>query len=133
LQVAIQTDDRQLRAMVESHQAMITNLARLAHLSVQNERQRSPTAATAIVADAVMLVELKGVIDFSQETQRLEKEMGKLNKELTAINKKLNNDSFLSKAPAAVVDEVRKKQTALSEKQEKLTATLERVRSFLST
>jgi valyl-tRNA synthetase len=130
LQVTVQSADAAARGTLSAHQQIIVNLARLDTITVEEQAKRSATAATAIVADHVVLVELKGVIDFGQEAQRLEKELGKLNKELSAINNKLNNDSFLAKAPAEVVTEVRVKQAALSEKQDKLSTTLERVRAL---
>jgi valyl-tRNA synthetase len=130
LHVTMQTPDASLRDLIASHQDIIVNLARLEDIRIQEGGEKSPTAATAIVADAVLQVELKGVIDFDQEVQRLEKEVGKLNKDLSTINKKLNNDSFLSKAPEAVVADVRDKHANLSEKQTKLTVTLERIRAF---
>ncbi len=130
LQVTAQAPQEEVRQTLTAHQDLVANLARLERLGVEAAGQRSPTAATAIVGETVLLVELKGVIDFVQERQRLEKEIGKLNKDLTAINNKLNNDSFLGKAPAEVVAEVREKQALLSEKQQKLTATLERVRAL---
>jgi valyl-tRNA synthetase len=83
------------------------------------------------VDDAVLLVELKGVVDFAQEAQRLEKEIGKLTKDLSGFEKKLSNPGFLNKAPAEVVAEVREKQALMSEKREKLAATLEKVKSFI--
>ncbi len=131
LQVTALSANEETRRALDQHKEIIINLARLESLATADaQAQRSPTAATAIAGDATLLVELKGVIDFTQELQRLEKEMAKLNKDLTAINNKLNNDSFLGKAPADVVAEVREKQTVLSEKQEKLSVTLARVRGF---
>ncbi len=130
LRVTVQTPQARTREVITAHRDIIANLARLDDLTAEPQGKRSPTAATAVVGEAVVLIELKGIIDFAQEMQRLEKEMDKLNKDLTAVNKKLSNDSFLGKAPAAVVAEVREKQAGLSEKQEKLAATLERVRAF---
>ena len=130
LHVTVQSADGAVRAVVAQHRAIVINLARLADVTVGEPGERSATAATAIVGDCELLVELKGVIDFAQEAQRLEKELGKLNKDLSAINKKLNNDSFLEKAPPAVVAEVKEKQAVLSEKQDKLNATLARVTAF---
>jgi valyl-tRNA synthetase len=49
---------------------------------------------------------------------------------LMHVDRKLNNDSFLAKAPDEVVTEVRAKQTVLAEKQDKLSTTLERVRAL---
>jgi valyl-tRNA synthetase len=51
-------------------------------------------------------------------------------KELSGVSKKLNNEDFLAKAPDDVVAKVRERHEALSEKYEKLTANLERIREL---
>ncbi|MEJ2154982.1 MAG: valine--tRNA ligase [Desulfobacteraceae bacterium] len=132
LDVAVASGRNSVRQTVEMHHGLISNLARLNTLQVQDNDDRSATAATAIIDDATLLVELKGVVDFGQEAQRLEKEIGKLTKELAGVDKKLSNQGFLSKAPTQVVAEVREKQTALSEKRQKLEATFQKVKSFIS-
>ncbi len=132
LDVAVASARNSVRQTVEMHHGLISNLARLNTLQVQDSDDRSATAATAIIDDATLLVELKGVVDFGQEAQRLEKEIGKLTKELAGVDKKLSNQGFLSKAPTQVVEEVREKQTALSEKRQKLEATFQKVKSFIS-
>ncbi len=131
LEAAVASPLDDVRQTVTTQQDLIVNLARLNALAVQENDLHSATAATAIVTDATIMVELKGVVDFSQEAQRLEKEIGKLTKELTGIGKKLSNPGFLSKAPEQVVSDVREKQVLLSEKQDKLAATLEKVKSFI--
>ena len=131
LQVTLQSSTAATRQALEQHQPIITNLARLDSLRIESSGQRSPTAATAIVADTTLLVELKGVIDFAQEIQRLEKEMLKLDKDLGTVTKKLNNESFLGKAPTDVIEEVRGKQAGLTAKRDKLAATLNQVKSFV--
>ncbi len=131
LAVAVASQQPLVQQTIEDQKALIINLARLASLDVQTDEQHSDTAATAIISDATVFVELKGVVDFAQEAQRLEKEIGKLTKELTTIGKKLNNEGFLSKAPANVVADVREKQAVLAEKKDKLSRTLEKVNAFL--
>ena len=56
------------------------------------------------------------------------KEINKLAVELTKIGKKLENEGFLSKAPADVIQKVRDKQSGLLEKQEKLQMNLDRIK-----
>jgi valyl-tRNA synthetase len=131
LAVAVASEQSELRRTIQNHQDLILNLARLESFTVQENEQRSETAATAIISNATVLVELKGVVDFARETQRLEKEIGKLSKELTAIGKKLGNQGFLAKAPPQVVADVREKQAKLTEKQGKLAQTLEKVKAFV--
>jgi valyl-tRNA synthetase len=131
LTVAVASEDSGLRQTVEDNRDLIINLARLESLMVQDKERRSETAATAIIGNATVLVELKGVVDFAREARRLEKEIGKLAKELTSIGKKLNNEGFLSKAPEQVVADVREKQANLTTKQAKLTQTLDKVKAFV--
>ena len=130
LDVAVASPVDKVRQTIADNQDLIVNLARLNGLSVQESDRHTASAATAIVTDATIMVELEGVVDFAQEIQRLEKEIGKLAKELTGIEKKLSNPGFLSKAPEAVVAEVRQKEGLLSEKREKLTATLEKIKAL---
>jgi valyl-tRNA synthetase len=131
LSVSVASQQAGLRDTLNNHRDLILNLARLAALDVAEQAGHSDTAATAIISNATVLVELKGVVDFAQEAQRLEKEIGKLTKELTSIGKKLSNEGFLSKAPAQVVADVRGKQADLLEKKEKLGETLKKVNAFL--
>jgi valyl-tRNA synthetase len=132
LDAAVASSRASVRQTVESHQGLIAHLARLNELQVVEHENHSNTAATAIVSDATLLVELKGVVDFARETKRLEKEIGKLSKELSGINTKLSNDGFLAKAPEKVVAQVRSKQALLSEKRDKLESTLAKVKSFVT-
>jgi valyl-tRNA synthetase len=132
LNAAVVSSQSKVRQAVETHQGLISHLARLNTLNIRDQGGSSATAATAIVTDATILVELAGVVDFAKETRRLEKEIGKLAKELSGIDKKLSNQGFLSKAPKQVVSEVREKQALLSKKREKLATTLDKIKSFVS-
>jgi valyl-tRNA synthetase len=131
LDVTVTAPDAEAQRVLTEQRDIIMNLARLGSLQVQAQGQPSPTAATAIVSGVTVRVELKGVIDFGQEEQRLQKELAKLDKELSGIQKKLDNPGFLNKAPAEVVADVRGKQTELFEKQQKLQRNLERLRAFI--
>ena len=128
LQVLIQSEDAKVRTVMETHQDLIINLARLSSLEIQNSGKRPKSSATAVVNGASIFVFLEGVIDFAKETGRLEKEIKKLTVELTAVVKKLNNEGFLSKAPADVIEKVRAKQSALLEKQQKIQNNLDRIK-----
>ena len=83
-----------------------------------------------MVGGATIFVPLEGIIDFSRETRRLEKEMNKLENELAAVSKKLANESFLNKAPHDVVEQVKAKHSRLQEKQQKLASNLNRIREI---
>ncbi len=129
LDVLIHATDDGVRRAVEAHRELVINLARISTLTIQNTAQRPKASASAVVNGASIFVSLEGVIDFAKETGRLEKEINKLAGELAKVSAKLENSGFLSKAPAEVVAKVRQKQSALLEKQQKLQAHLERIKT----
>jgi len=130
LNAVVQAQEDATHRAIGPQKDLIVRLARLKSLSVDQGAERPRASATAVVEGAAIYVPLEGVIDFSKETERLEKEIGKLVQELATVNKKLGNDSFLSKAPADVVEKVRGKYTSLSEKQEKLQTNLDRIKTM---
>ena len=131
LSVTVQPEDPPVGTVVEQNRELIVNLARLTDIIVDADRERPKAAATVLVGGATVYVLLEGIIDFSQERDRLEKEIGKLTKELHGMNKKLSNEAFLSKAPEDVVNGVREKHAAKLEKLHALEATLERIEAMI--
>jgi valyl-tRNA synthetase len=130
LVVSVQAQEESTRETIKQYQDMIINLARLKSFSVEKAGKRPKSAATAIVDDATIFVSLEGIIDFTKEIKRLEKEINKLTNELTVVSKKLSNEDFVSKAPAQVVGKVKEKHRIFVEKQEKLKSHLDRIREF---
>jgi valyl-tRNA synthetase len=59
---------------------------------------------------------LEGLVDASAELERIKKEIAKVEAELVTVRKKLSNSNFVQNAPAAVVDEHRKREIDWSEK-----------------
>jgi valyl-tRNA synthetase len=131
LSAAVHPEDSETAAVVENNRNLIVNLARLNGITVDAAMKRPKAAATVLVDGATVYVLLEGIIDFTQEQIRLEKEIGKLSKELSGMNKKLGNEDFLKKAPAEVVDGVREKHAAMIEKQHALEATMERIKAMM--
>ncbi len=58
-------------------------------------------------------------IDVAAERERLDKEIEKLERELSNAERQLANQQFLSKAPAHVVEGLRKRQAELKFLQQK--------------
>jgi valyl-tRNA synthetase len=130
LAAMVQTRDSNIKTAFEQHRDIITNLAKLNAFSVNESTARPKSSATAVVGGATIFIPLEGIIDFSRETRRLEKEMNKLEKELAAVSKKLENENFLNKAPHDVVEQVQAKHSRLQEKQQKLASHLERIQEL---
>ena len=66
-------------------------------------------AISVVVPDATAYLPLEDMIDFDQEIERLTKEEARLTKEIARSNGMLGNEKFVSKAPAAKVQEEREK------------------------
>jgi valyl-tRNA synthetase len=66
-----------------------------------------PVAITPI---GQVFLPLEGAVDLDAEKQRLAREITKLEEELETVRKKLANENFVNRAPAAVVEEHRKRE-----------------------
>jgi valyl-tRNA synthetase len=85
-------------------------LSRLANLeSITLLESDAPAAATALVGKMEILIPLEGLIDKGAEIQRLDKEIAKFDKVIKQSAGKLNNDNYVAKAPAEVVQKEREK------------------------
>jgi valyl-tRNA synthetase len=130
LEVLVHSKNQTTNATIERHQDVVINLARLKSLAVTTTAERPKSSATAVVDGATIFVSLKGIIDIAKESGRLEKELNKLSDELAGVLKKLENDAFLKKAPAPVVNKVKEKHDRLIEKQQKLRLNLDKVKEL---
>jgi valyl-tRNA synthetase len=82
-------------------------------------------AASVVVSDVTLYLPLEGMLDIAAECQRLTSEQTALQERLARIEQKLANESFISKAPAAVVEKERAAQTELQ-------ASLNRINDLLA-
>ena len=130
LTAIVQTKETNIKTILEQHQDIIVNLAKLNTFSVNESAERPKSSATAVVGGATIFVPLEGIIDFAQEINRLDKEINKLTNELSIVSKKLRNEDFLSKAPKDVVEKVKEKQEVLMEKQQKLRTNLDKIKEL---
>ena len=110
---------------------IICSLARLENLDcLAPGAEISKDMVQSVFKEAVLLLPLKGVVDFAAEKERLAKEIETLNKNLEGYARKLGNPSFVERAPAAVVGEEKRRQAEALENKAKLEAALERIADF---
>mgnify|MGYP006277776441 FL=1 len=98
------------QAWLKNNEVFLKKLARLARIETIASDEQAPESAVALVGEMKVLIPMAGLIDKDAELSRLDKDMQKLGKELDRLIGKLNNDNFVSKAPAAVVDKEKQKR-----------------------
>src|SRR5207247_3045553 len=86
-------------------------------------------AARAVAPGVDLAVPLAGILDLDAEKRRLSREIEKLAKERAGHARKLQNAEFLGKARLEIVDKVRRIDQELQEKIERLTRTVQSLRS----
>ncbi len=121
--------DEDERSLLAQQSGIIVDLAKLSRFdaAIQGEVGKPRFAAGALAGSVEIYVLLKDVLDFDNELKRLEKEKGRVEKEYTATQRKLQNSSFLHKAPAEVVAKERDKADRFNEKLGKLRQQIERI------
>ena len=81
-----------------------------------NRNQVTEKTVSAVTAAGELFIPLGDLVDFEKEIARLTKELENLKKEMTRSQSMLNNQGFLAKAPAQLVQQERDKLEAAKEK-----------------
>ncbi|MDQ3556236.1 MAG: valine--tRNA ligase [Gemmatimonadota bacterium] len=113
----------ELRDTLERSRRALDDLARVGELTFAPSLGE-PGASAVLRSGAELFVPLAGVIDLQRERERLGAEVGRLDGQLRAVEAKLANTSFVSRAPAVVVERERDKLAAFREQRDKVAAKL---------
>ena len=95
-------------------------LVRPESLTWLGDNAEKPMSATALVGEMKLLVPMAGLIDKEAELSRLDKEIDRKQKDRAKTQGKINNPSFVEKAPEEVVQKERDKLQDLDSALEKL-------------
>ncbi len=124
LPVLFRNGSEEDRQRLRDNRQFLIRLASLESITWLESADGAPMSATSLVGNMEILVPMAGVIDKDAETARLGKEIDKLKKDLGRVEGKLNNPSFVDKAPGAVVEKEKAKMVdmrgALSKLEEQL-------------
>jgi valyl-tRNA synthetase len=110
-----------------SVEPMLPYLQALARLSEIKRVATLPEAESPVATTSSGKVMLHVEIDRAAEKERLSKEVARLEGEITKAEAKLGNESFVARAPAAVVDQERGRLADFRTKRDDLTSRLARL------
>ena len=89
-----------------------------------------PLSSSSMVGQLKVLVPMKGLIDPTAELNRLAKAQEKLTKQAESLRSKLSNESFVSKAPANVVESEKAKLAEMDTQLAEMSKQIEQLKAI---
>jgi valyl-tRNA synthetase len=115
----IKPNTKQAAEMLSADKAAVRAALRAENVTVDMDLQ--PQAMPSAISPlGTVYLPVEGVIDVEAELKRLNDELGKVNGYLVNATRKLENQSFVSRAPQDVVDKAKATKAGLLEKADKL-------------
>jgi len=116
----------ELQKIFAASEAQILKLARADQLKLADVFDVPKASAKGVLTGgAEVALPLEGLIDFAKEAERLENQMAKLNIEGERLQKQLANQSFVEKAPAEKVLEIKDRVAEIEAQTKTLNQNLE--------
>ena len=115
--------------ILEKNTNLLERLVKIEKVEAGENIDKPAQSATGVSQNLEFFIPLQGLIDINKEIERLEKQVNDMQGRLRAVNKKLNNESFVKRAPKNVVEHEQKKQ---SDYQNSLNKLLENLNSLKS-
>lgn len=124
--VYVVSENKELLTIFERSKVFFATLGYASEVYLQKDKNGiSEDAVSVVIPQAVIYMPFAELVDIEKELERLKKEEERLTKELKRVNSMLSNEKFISKAPAAKIEEEKGKL-------EKYTQMMEQVRERLS-
>ncbi len=120
-------NDIDKQTLLEENRNLLQKLCKLENISIGTALSKPGYSASSVVKGQEIFVPLKGLIDVEVERDRLQKEIDRLESQLKGVMAKLNNQSFVGKAPADVIGKEKSKQLNFQQTIEKLKINLEQL------
>lgn len=110
-QVYIVTESDKIANIFEDGKVFFQTLSYASEVLIQKDKSGiGEDAVSAVIENANIYMPFAELVDIDKEIERLKKEEEKLEKELARVNGMLSNEKFISRAPAAKIEEEQEKQ-----------------------
>ncbi len=111
--------------LIQKHSRYLEHLCRAKQLQIVSSAQKPNKSAAVLVQDIELFIPLEGLIDFSKEKQRLEKELKHVEEDMERVSLRLSNPDFRANAPADEVERAQERMESSGLKKERLKEHLE--------
>ena len=109
-QVYVVSEDAEIRDIFEQGKVFFATLGYASEVIIQDNKDGiGDDAVSSVIAGAVIYMPFAELVDIAKEKERLAKEEKRLNGEIKRCEGMLGNERFVSKAPAAKVQEEKDK------------------------
>jgi valyl-tRNA synthetase len=115
--------DNRISALADANADMLAKLARVSSVELVHEAPKGNNARATASFDVAVVYERQ--IDVAAERERLEKDLAKYDKGLQAAERQLNNEGFVAKAPAHIVEGLKKQASETRALKDKAQAALD--------
>ena len=127
--VFVVSEKEDIRETFTEGKLFFASLAYAAEVTIQeNKCGIAEDAVSVVIPNATIYIPFAELVDLKQEIERLEKEAKRLDGELSRVNGMLNNEKFMSKAPASKIAEEKEKLAKYVQMKEQVTERLAQVR-----
>ena len=106
--------------LLEEHRDHIIRMAKVGAITIDEKPATHQNVASVFLPGVEVHVSLQGLVD----PAAMKKEQAELQKYVASVEAKLDNKTFVNKAPAKIVDEMKQKLTEAKDKLEKIAARL---------
>ena len=104
--VYVVSENPQVRKIFEEGRSFFAVLGAASEVLVQADKTGiADNAVSVMIPEAAVYMPLAELLDIGKEKERLKKEEERLQKELARVNGMLNNEKFVSRAPASKIQE----------------------------
>ena len=127
--VYVVSENEELLQIFEHSKVFFATLGYASEVFLQKDKTGiAEDAVSAVIPQAAIYMPFAELVDIAKEIERLEKEEERLTKELARVNGMLANEKFVSKAPAAKIEEEKAKQAKYSQMMEQVKERLAQLR-----
>ena len=123
--ILLKNVNQEKKIIIEENNDLILNLAKLDQIKFLSEQhEENEKSIVTTVDEIILMIPTDGLIDIEAEKNRLSKELENITNEIEIIDKRLNNPSFIEKAPPKVIEEVKTKKTIFDQRKSEINKAL---------